>query len=62
VAGVLNGTLIAGQQTAPELAQALLAIGIGPVVGDYELVELGMADRDLLLPALLSADHGARPR
>jgi TRAP-type C4-dicarboxylate transport system permease small subunit len=41
VAGVLNGTLL--QANAPELAQALLAIGIGPVVGDYELVELGMA-------------------
>ena len=41
VAGVLNGTFL--QANAPKLAQALLATGIGPVLGDYELVELGMA-------------------
>jgi TRAP-type C4-dicarboxylate transport system permease small subunit len=41
IAGVLNGGFL--QETAPELAQALLGLGIGPVLGDYELVELGMA-------------------
>jgi len=31
------------QQAAPGYAQALLATGIGPVNGDYELVEAGIA-------------------
>lgn len=41
IAGFLNSAVV--QQTAPELAQTLLGFGIGPVLGDYELVELGMA-------------------
>jgi len=41
LAGILNGTTM--QQVAPDWAQALLALGSGPVLGDYEVVELGMA-------------------
>ena len=41
LAGILNGTTM--QQVAPDWALALLALGIGPVLGDYEVVELGMA-------------------
>lgn len=39
-AGVLNGAV--AQRVAPELAQSVLAMGMGPFLGDYELVELGM--------------------
>lgn len=38
--GFLNSAF--AQQFVPELAVGLLALGIGPVSGDYELVELGM--------------------
>lgn len=31
------------QSLAPDLAKALLALGIGPINGDFELVEAGMA-------------------
>ncbi|MEM7376836.1 MAG: TRAP transporter small permease [Pseudomonadota bacterium] len=31
------------QQAAPAVADALLATGVGPINGDYELVEAGMA-------------------
>lgn len=41
----LNGMLHAEavQSVAPRLAEALLALGIGPVNGDFELVEAGVA-------------------
>ncbi|MGC1498258.1 MAG: TRAP transporter small permease [Sulfitobacter sp.] len=38
---VLNSDLI--QSVMPTLANALLAFGIGPINGDFELVEAGMA-------------------
>jgi TRAP-type C4-dicarboxylate transport system permease small subunit len=38
---VLNGDLL--QSIAPGIATALLAAGIGPINGDFELVEAGMA-------------------
>jgi len=38
---VLHGDL--AQSMAPGLAEALLALGVGPVNGDFELVEAGMA-------------------
>ena len=38
---VLNGDLV--QSIMPGVATALLAIGVGPVNGDFELVEIGMA-------------------
>jgi TRAP-type C4-dicarboxylate transport system permease small subunit len=39
--GLLNGALL--QSLAPDLAGALLATGIGPVEGDYEILEAGIA-------------------
>ena len=38
---VLNGDAV--QAVAPEFANALLALGIGSIKGDFELVEAGMA-------------------
>jgi TRAP-type C4-dicarboxylate transport system permease small subunit len=38
---VLNGDMM--QQALPGLANYLLALGIGPINGDFELVEAGMA-------------------
>lgn len=38
---VLHGSFMQG--LAPDLAGRLIALGIGPVNGDYELVEAGMA-------------------
>ena len=38
---VLNGDAV--QAVAPEFANALLALGIGSIKGDFELVEVGMA-------------------
>ncbi len=38
---VLNGDMM--QQALPDLANYLLALGIGPINGDFELVEAGMA-------------------
>jgi TRAP-type C4-dicarboxylate transport system permease small subunit len=40
-----SGFLYSGfvTQFAPDLANSLLAMGVGPVRGDYELLELGMA-------------------
>jgi TRAP-type C4-dicarboxylate transport system permease small subunit len=38
---VLNGDLL--QSVMPGIANALLATGIGPINGDFELVEAGMA-------------------
>ncbi len=46
VAGrVMNGWLHGdfAQSTMPDLAQRLLDIGVGPLLGDFELVEAGMA-------------------
>ncbi|MEO0751665.1 MAG: TRAP transporter small permease [Pseudomonadota bacterium] len=39
--GVLHGDL--AQSVVPGLAQRLLDMGLGPVLGDFELVEAGMA-------------------
>ena len=39
--GFLNGALAQG--LAPDLAEWLLALGIGPVTGDFELVQAGIA-------------------
>lgn len=41
VSGLLNAPTV--QAVAPQLAEWLLALGIGPVRGDFELVEAGMA-------------------
>lgn len=38
---VLHGDFM--QSVAPGVAQALLGLGVGPVTGDFELVEAGMA-------------------
>lgn len=46
VAGRAINTILHGdwmQQTLPGLASALLATGIGPINGDFEIVEAGMA-------------------
>ncbi len=46
VAGRILNTFLHGgfmQGLAPDLADRLIALGIGPVNGDYELVEAGMA-------------------
>ena len=39
--GLLHGDL--AQALAPELANGLIALGVGPINGDFELVEAGMA-------------------
>ncbi|WP_299030888.1 TRAP transporter small permease [uncultured Sulfitobacter sp.] len=41
VNSVLNGDFL--QSTLPGVASALLATGVGPINGDFELVEAGMA-------------------
>ncbi len=41
VSGLLHAPTV--QAVAPQLAEWLLALGIGPVRGDFELVEAGMA-------------------
>ena len=38
---VLNGDLM--QQALPGVANYLLALGVGPINGDFELVKAGMA-------------------
>lgn len=39
--GFLHGDFMQG--TAPSLADGLLALGVGPINGDFEIVEAGMA-------------------
>lgn len=41
VNGILHGDWV--QSVAPQLASRLLSLGVGPINGDFELVEAGMA-------------------